>query len=151
MTSIYSQPFLVKTPRKEKPMLIKLPYGAMICVLSFTFYPSKVFRWKSNRVEMLSDGICRYTFVEWNPTGSMGTQKSPSMSVGITGLVVNLTSHKCSINEICLVLKARKRNSSFQARMTWLHTLFFNLKAKQRFTLTIAVSVKYGPFFKLCS
>ena len=151
MTSIYSQPFLVKTPRKEKPMLIKLPYGAMICILSFTFYPSKVFRWKSKRVEMLSDGIRRYKFVEWNPTGSMGTQKSPSMSVGITGLVVNLTSDKCSINEICLVLKAMKRNSSFQARMTWLHTLFFNLKAKQRFTLTIAVSGKYGPFFKLCS
>ena len=151
MTSIYSQPFLVKTPRKEKPMLIKLPYGAMICVLSFTFYPSKVFRWKSNRVEMLSDGIRRYTFVEWNPTGSMGTQKSPSMSVGITGLVVNLTSDKCSINEICLVLKAMKRNSSFQARMTWIYTLFFNLKAKQRFTLTNAVSVKYGPFFKPCS
>ena len=67
---------------------------------------------------MLSDGIRRYTFVEWNPTGSMGTQKSSSMSFGITGVVVNLTTDKCSINEICLVLKAMKRNSSFQARMT---------------------------------
>ena len=67
---------------------------------------------------MLSDGIRRYPFVEWNPMGSMGTQKSPSMSIGIIGLVVNLTSDKCSIKEICLVLKAMKRNSSFQARMT---------------------------------
>ena len=25
---------------------------------------------------MLSDGIRRYAFVEWNPTGSMGTQES---------------------------------------------------------------------------
>ena len=67
---------------------------------------------------MLSDGIRRYPVFEWNPMGSMGTQRSPSMSIGITSLVVNLTSDKCSINEICLVLKAMKRNSSFQARMT---------------------------------
>ena len=39
---------------------------------------------------MLSDGIHRYLFVEWNPMGSMGIQRSPSMSIGITGLVVNL-------------------------------------------------------------
>ena len=55
---------------------------------------------------MLSDGIHRYLFVEWNPMGSMGIQWSPSMSIGITGLVVNLTSDKCSIHEICLVLRA---------------------------------------------
>ena len=67
---------------------------------------------------MLSDGTHRYLFVEWNPMGSMGIQWSPSMSIGITGLVVNLTSDKCSIHEICLVLRALKRN------------------------------MKYGPFFK---
>ena len=63
---------------------------------------------------MLSDVIHRYLFVEWNPMGSMGIQRSPFMSIGITGLVVNLTSDKCSIHKICLVLKALKRNSSFQ-------------------------------------
>ena len=67
---------------------------------------------------MLSDGIHRYLFVEWNPMGSIGIQRSPSMSIGITGLVVNLNSDKCTIHEICLVLRALKRNSSFQGRMT---------------------------------
>ena len=28
---------IVETLRKEKPMLIKLPYGTVICVLSFLF------------------------------------------------------------------------------------------------------------------
>ena len=73
---------------------------------------------KAKRAEMLSYGIHRYPFFEWNPMGSMGTQRSPSMSIEITSLVVNLTSDKCSLNEICLFLKAMKRNSSFQARMT---------------------------------
>ena len=54
---------------------------------------------------MLSDGINGYLLVEWNPMGSLGIQRSPSMSIGITGLVVNLTSDKCSIHEICLVLR----------------------------------------------
>ena len=67
---------------------------------------------------MLSDGIHRYLFVEWNPMGSMGIQRSPSMSIGITGLVVNPNSDKCTIQEICLVLRALKRNSSFQGQMT---------------------------------
>ena len=67
---------------------------------------------------MLSDGIHRYLLVEWNPMGSVGIKRSPSMSIGITGLVVNLNSDKCSIHEICLVLRALKRNSSFQGRMT---------------------------------
>ena len=67
---------------------------------------------------MLSDGIVRYLFVEWNPMGSMGIQRCPSTFTEITGLVANLTSDKCSINEIRLVLKAIERNSSFQARMT---------------------------------
>ena len=67
---------------------------------------------------MLSDGILRYLFVEWNPMGFMGIQRCPSTFTEITGLVVNLTSDKCSINEIRLVLKAIKRNSFFQARMT---------------------------------
>ena len=66
---------------------------------------------------MLSDGILRYLFVEWNPMGFMGIQRCPSTFTEITGLVVNLTSDKCSINEIRLVLKAIKRNSFFQARM----------------------------------
>ena len=43
---------------------------------------------------MLSDGINRYPLVEWNPMGSMGIQRSPSMSIAITGLVVNLNSDK---------------------------------------------------------
>ena len=67
---------------------------------------------------MLSDGIVRYLFVEWNPMGFMGIQRCPSTFTEITGLLVNLTSDKCSINEIRLVLKAIERNSSFQARMT---------------------------------
>ena len=67
---------------------------------------------------MLSDGIHRHLLVEWNPMGSGGIQRGPSMSIGITGLVVNLNSDKCSIHEICLVLRALKRNSSFQGRMT---------------------------------
>ena len=67
---------------------------------------------------MLSDGILQYLFVEWNPMGFMGIQRCPSTFTEITGLVVNLTSDKCSINEIRLVLKAIERNSSFQARMT---------------------------------
>ena len=67
---------------------------------------------------MLSDGIHRYLFVEWNPMGSMGIPRSPFMSIGINGLVVDHTSDKCSIHEICLVLKALKRNSSFQGRMS---------------------------------
>ena len=67
---------------------------------------------------MLSDDILRYLFVEWNPMGSIGIQRSPSLSIEITGLVINLASDKCSINEIRLVLKAIKRNSFFQARMT---------------------------------
>ena len=67
---------------------------------------------------MLSDGIHGYLLVEWNPMGSVGIQRSPSMSIGITGLVVNLNSDKCTIHEICLVLRALKRNSSFQGRMT---------------------------------
>ena len=79
---------------------------------------------------MLSDFILRYLFVEWNPMGSMGIQRSPSMSIEITGLVANLTSDRCSINEIRLVLKAIKRNSSFQARMTWMYTLFFKALSK---------------------
>ena len=62
---------------------------------------------------MFLDGNPRYPFVKWNPMGSMGIQWSPSMSIGITGLVINLTSDECSINQICLVLKAMKRNSSF--------------------------------------
>ena len=62
---------------------------------------------------MLSDVIHRYLFVEWNPMGSMGIQRSPSMSIGITGLVVNLTSDKCGIHEICLVLRALKRNMKY--------------------------------------
>ena len=79
---------------------------------------------------MLSDCILRYLFVEWNPMGSMGIQRSPSMSIEITGLVANLTSDRCSINEIRLVLKAIKRNSSFQARMTWMYILFFKALSK---------------------
>ena len=67
---------------------------------------------------MLSDGILRYLFVEWNPMGFMGIQRCPSTFTEITGLVVNLTSDKCSINEIRQVLKAIGRNSSFQAQMT---------------------------------
>ena len=58
---------------------------------------------------MLSYGIHRYLFVERNPMGSMGIQRSPFMSIGITGLLVNLTSDKCSIRKICLVLKALKQ------------------------------------------
>ena len=67
---------------------------------------------------MFLDGIHRYLFVEWNAMGSMGIQRSPSMSIKITGLVINLTSDECSINQICLVLKVMKGNSSFQGRMT---------------------------------
>ena len=67
---------------------------------------------------MFLDGIHRYLFVEWNAMGSMEIQRGPSMSIRITGLVINLTSDECSINQICLVLKAMKRNSSFQGRMT---------------------------------
>ena len=63
---------------------------------------------------MLSDGIVRYLFVEWNPMGFMGIQRCPSTFTEITGLLVNLTSDKCSINEIRLVLKAIERNSSFK-------------------------------------
>ena len=74
---------------------------------------------------MLSDDILRYLFVEWNPMGSIGIQRSPSVSIEITGLVVNLTSDKSSINEIRLVLKAIKRSSFFQARMTWIYIFFF--------------------------
>ena len=68
---------------------------------------------KAERAEMFFDGIHRYLFVEWNSMGSMGIQRSPSMFIGITGLVINLTSDKCGINQICLVLNAMKRNSSF--------------------------------------
>ena len=57
--------------------------------------------------------------------GSMRIQRCPSTSTEISGLVANLTSDKCSINEIRFFLKAIERNSSFQARMTWIHTLFF--------------------------
>ena len=57
--------------------------------------------------------------------GSMGIQRSPSISIGITGLVINLISNKCSINQICLVLKAMKRNSSFKGRMTRTYTSVF--------------------------
>ena len=39
---------------------------------------------------MLSDGIHRYLFVECNPMEFMGIQRSPSISIGITGLVVTL-------------------------------------------------------------
>ena len=74
---------------------------------------------------MLSDGILRYLFVEWNPMGSMGIQRCPSTSAEITGFVANLTSDKCGIKEIHLVLKAIERNSSFQAQMTSIYTLFF--------------------------
>ena len=45
--------------------------------------------------------------------GVNGIQRSPSMFIGITGLVINLTSDKCGINQICLVLNAMKRNSPF--------------------------------------
>ena len=62
---------------------------------------------------MFFDGIHRYLFVEWNSMGSMGIQRSPSMFIEITGLVINLTSDKCGINQICLVLNAMKQNSSF--------------------------------------
>ena len=65
-----------------------------------------------------------------NPMGSMGIQRSPSMSIGITGLVINLISDKCSIKQICLVLKAMKRNSSFQVRMTRTYSLFFKPLSK---------------------
>ena len=63
---------------------------------------------------MFSDDILRYLFVEWNPMRSIEIQRSPSMPIEITDLVVNVTSDKCSIKEIRLVLKARKRNSFFQ-------------------------------------
>ena len=79
---------------------------------------------------MFLDGNPRYPFVEWNPMGFMGIQWSPSMSIGITGLVINLTSDECSINQICLVLKAMKRNSSFQGRMTRTYTSFFKPLSK---------------------
>ena len=39
---------------------------------------------------MLSDDILRYLFVEWNLMGSIGIQRSPSVSIEITGLVINL-------------------------------------------------------------
>ena len=63
---------------------------------------------------MFSDDILRNLFVEWNPMRSIEIQRSPSMPIEITDLVVNVTSDKCSIKEIRLVLKARKRNSFFQ-------------------------------------
>ena len=63
---------------------------------------------------MLSDDILRYLFVEWNPMGSIGIQRSPSLSIEITGLVINLTSDKCSINEIRLVLKAISETAFFK-------------------------------------
>ena len=46
-----------KTLRKEKPRLIKLPYGNVMCVLSFFFFffffLAKVVRlfWKTNEAE----------------------------------------------------------------------------------------------------
>ena len=55
---------------------------------------------------MFSDDILRYLFVEWNPMRSIEIQRSPSMPIEITDLVVNVTSDKCSIKEIRLVLKA---------------------------------------------
>ena len=41
-----------KTLRKEKPRLIKLPYGNVMCILSF-FFLAKVVRlfWKTNEAE----------------------------------------------------------------------------------------------------
>ena len=80
---------------------------------------------ENQRRHIMSDGILRYLFVEWNPMGSMGIQRCPSTSTEISGLVANLTSDKCNINEIRHFLKAIERNSSFQARMTWIYTLFF--------------------------
>ena len=46
---------------------------------------------------MFSDDIIRYLFVEWNPMRSIGIQRSPSMPIEITDLVVNVTSDKCNI------------------------------------------------------
>ena len=43
---------IVKTLKKEKPMLIKLPYGSVICVLSFRL-PANIawLFWKTNEAE----------------------------------------------------------------------------------------------------
>ena len=43
---------IVKTLRKGKPMLIKLPYGSVICVLSFRL-PANIawLFWKTNEAE----------------------------------------------------------------------------------------------------
>ena len=78
---------------------------------------------------------------------SNGIQRSPFMSIGITGLVVNLTSDKCSIHEICLVLRALRRNSSFQGRITLIYIVFFELLSKVALYAS-KCSMKYGPFFK---
>ena len=44
---------IVKTLRKEKPRLIKLPDGTVMCVLSFFFFFAKVAKlfWKTNEAE----------------------------------------------------------------------------------------------------
>ena len=62
---------------------------------------------------MVSTDICRM-----ESDGFMGIQRTLSMSIGITVLVVNLTSDKCSVNQICRAFRAMKRNSSFKAQMT---------------------------------
>ena len=45
---------IVKTQKKEKPMLIKLPYGSVICVLSFRL-PANIawLFWKTNEADWL--------------------------------------------------------------------------------------------------
>ena len=100
---------------------------------------------------MLSDVIHRYLFVEWNP---MGIQRSPSMSIGITGLEVSLTSDKCSIHEICLVLRALKRNMKYGPFFKpWSKTVHFK-RGQRKINLAFfktqlnAVYVGNASFFK---
>ena len=65
---------------------------------------------------MCSNGIHRYLICRMKSSGVHGNSTESIDVHKNAGLVIS--SDMKSVNEICLVLKAMKRNSSFQARMT---------------------------------
>ena len=57
---------IVKTLRKERPMLIKLPYGSVICVLSFRLHANIAWLfWKINEAEWWEINDVRQLYVSF--------------------------------------------------------------------------------------